>query len=178
EADMAADLQLAVDRVAIILQARTDLAARTEGAIERLLGSADPELVVQTLEWVRDHPGDHLGEAGSREVADRVVELITHDDERVGLLAIETIGEIGGPEHVSIVLAHIQLNDSGQVNRAYEAIARLGGPDAEGFLRFAARNEDEPELRAAAERALRHITDGGPELGPAGSGRLPHRGHR
>lgn len=174
EADLAADLQIAVDRLATIIQARTDLAAEREGAVAELLAARDPELVILTLEWVRDHPR----RPPARQVADRVAELINHDDERVGLLAIETIGEIGGPEHVSALLDRIQLADASQVSRAYDALARLGGPEAEGFLKFAARNEEEPERRAAAERALRRVAEA--ERGPQRSSELPRssRGHR
>ncbi len=174
EADLAPDLQLATDRLATILQARIDLATGTEGAVDRLLGSSDPDLIILTLEWIRDH--GHEREAAS--AADRVAELINHDDEEVGLLAIDTIGRIGGPQHVSAVLERIQMTNSPQVSRAYDAIARLGGPEAEGFLEFAARNEDEPDRRAAAERALRRVADSDMVGGSRGSARHPNRGHR
>ncbi|NVB42206.1 HEAT repeat domain-containing protein [Pseudenhygromyxa sp. WMMC2535] len=172
EADLESDLQLATDRLAIILQARADLARRSEGAVEGLLATRDAEIILETLAWIRRHPQD----AQSRQAADRVAELINDEDENVGLLAIETIGEIGGPEHVAIVIDRIQLTNAGQVSRAYEAIARLGGPDAEGFLRFAARNEDEPNQRAAAERALRRVAEVGGAMDEAGHART--RGHR
>src|SRR5690606_24584172 len=117
EADLAADLQRATDRLATILQARLDLASGSPGAVDRLLRSSEPDLVLATLEWVRDH-GD---EPEARAAANRVAELIRHDDEDVGLLAIETIGQIGGPEHVSAVLSRIRLTDNTQVSRAYDA---------------------------------------------------------
>ncbi|WP_181198286.1 HEAT repeat domain-containing protein [Enhygromyxa salina] len=174
EADLSTDLQLASDQLVTILQARTDLARAQDGAIERLLASEDPELIILTLEWVRDHESHDQALA----VADRVVDLIKHEDERVGLLAIETIGQIGGPEHVSTLLDRIHLADTHQVNRAYDALARLGGPEALGFLRFAARNEDEPGRRAAAERALRRVAESD-IVQPGGRGaRLHNRGHR
>ena len=155
KADLAADLQRATDRLTTILQARLDLAIGADGVVDRLLHSSDPDLVLATLEWVRDH-GD---QPEARAAADRVAELIRHYDEDVGLLAIETIGKIGGPEHVAIVLSRIQLADNTQVSRAYDAIAGLGGPEAKGFLEFAVRNEDDPKRRAAAERALRRVSD-------------------
>jgi hypothetical protein len=173
EADLAYDLQLATDRVATILQARTDLARNTEGTVARLLGSRDPDRVILALEWIRSHP-QH---AQSRAAADPVAALLEHRDDRVALLAIECIGEIGRAEHVTVLLERIQLADTDQVNRAYDALARLGGPEAEGFLEFAARNEDEPIRRAAAERALQSVAESAivdPRRGP----RLPNRGHR
>jgi HEAT repeat protein len=103
--------------------------------------------------------------------------LLEHADGRVALLAIECIGEIGGPEHVAALLARIQLADTDQVNRAYDALARLGGPEAEGFLQFAARNEDEPVRRAAAERALQSVAESA-IVDPRRHGRMPNRGHR
>lgn len=174
QADLSVDLQMATDRVAAILQARIDLAQANEGAVERLLACGDPERIILALEWVRDH--DRHEQA--RAAADRVAELIKHEDEDVGLLAIETIGQIGGPEHVPTLLARIQLTDTSQTNRAYDALARLGGPEAEGFLEFAARNEDEPDLRAAAQRALRKVAESS-IVGPSSrAARLPNRGHR
>jgi hypothetical protein len=176
QADLASDLQLATDRLTTLLQARTDLALEAEGVVERLLGSDDAELVILTLEWIRDHGQSRQASAA----ADQVAELINHHDEDVGLLAIETIGRIGGPQHVMAVLQRIQLSNSPQVSRAYEAIAQLGGPEAEEFLEFAARNEDEPNRRAVAERALRRVEDTEQfgSLDAWNGGRSPHRGHR
>lgn len=190
EADLAYDLQLATDRVATILQARTDLARGTEGTVARLLDSHDPDQLMLALEWICAH-GQR---PQARAAVARVAELLEHDDARVALLAIECIGEIGGPEHVAALLARIQLGDTDQVNRAYDALARLGGPEAEGFLQFAARNEDEPVRRAAAERALQRVSESaivGPDShddhddhdGHDGRhrhdrGRLLNRGHR
>jgi len=174
QTELAADLQRATDRLAAILQARVDLALGSEGAVERLLRSSDPDRLLLTLEWLRDH-----GEQPQARVAAAVVApLINHPDDRVGLLAIETIGQIGGPEHVSLVLERIRLADGTQVSHAYDAIARLGGPDAAGFLEFAARNEDEPGRRAAAQRALRRVADSDRVELPRRSDRSPTRGHR
>jgi hypothetical protein len=172
QADLAADLQLATDRVATILQARTDLALGTPGTFDRLLRSTDAELVRSTLQWIRD--GGDPPEALA--AADRVAELINHDDEQIGLLALEAIGQIGGPQHVPAVLERIRLTNNTQVQRAYDAIAQLGGPEAEGFLQFAARNEDEPGRRAAAERALRRVADS--DMVGRSRVRPPNRGHR
>ncbi|KIG13459.1 hypothetical protein DB30_08055 [Enhygromyxa salina] len=155
QADLSGDLRLATERLVNILQARTDLARDTEGSVARLLGSSDPDALILTLEWVRDH----ADRAQARDAADRAVELINHADERVALLAIEALGQIGGPEHVGVLLDRIQLADTRQANSAYDALANLGGPEAEGFLQFAARNEDEPRRRAAAERALHRVAD-------------------
>ena len=174
EADLSADLQLATDRVTTILQARADLARGAGGAVIDLLESGDSDLVLLTLEWIREH-GD---ETQAKLAANHVAELIKDEDERVGLLAIETIGEIGGPEHVSALLERIQLADSHQVSRAYDALSRLGGPEAAGFLEFAARNEDEPERRAAAERALRRVADSAMVGAGGRDDRTQNRGHR
>jgi hypothetical protein len=172
DADLANDLQLATDRVTTILQARTDLALGSAGAVDRLLRSGDSELLSLTLEWIRSHPD----EPEAATAADRVAELINHDDEEIGLLALDTIGRIGGPQHVPAVLERIRLTNTPQVSRAYQALAQLGGPEAEGFLEFAARNEDEPDRRAAAERALQHVADS--DMVGQSRRRQPTRGHR
>lgn len=172
DADLASDLQLATDRVTTILQARTDLALGTAGTVDRLLRSGDPELVLLTLEWIRDHADEPEAAAA----ADRVTELINHDDEDIGLLALDTIGRIGGPQHVPAVLERIRLTNTPQVSRAYDTLAQLGGPEAEGFLQFAARNEDEPDRRAAAQRALQRVADS--DMVGQSRRRQPTRGHR
>jgi hypothetical protein len=171
EADLASDLQLATDRLTTILQARTDLALGTPGTVERLLDSSDPDLMILGLQWIREHRDPELSTT-----ADRVAELINHHDEDVGLLALDTIGQIGGPQHVSAVIERIELTNTTQVSRAYDAIAELGGPEAEGFLQFAARNEDEPDRRAAAQRALQRVADS--DMVGQSRRRHPNRGHR
>ncbi len=153
DVDLDDDLQLAADRLARILQARTDLARRSPGAVASLLDDTDPQLVALTLEWIRDHHD----EAPAHDAADRVALLINHAESDVRLLAIETLGVVGGPQHVGALLERIELNDADQVQRTYEALARLGGNEARTFLDFAARNEDEPDLQAAAEHALRRL---------------------
>lgn len=171
EADLARDLQLATDRAVTVLQARTDLARDAEHVVAGLLDSGDRELMLLALAWVRDH----AGHSQAREAADRVAALVRHQDAQIGLLAIETLGNIGGPQHVPALLDRVWLGDSDQAHRAYDALARLGGPEAHGFLEFAARNEDEPDRRAAAERALRRVADSDIV---APSGRSRSRGHR
>jgi hypothetical protein len=171
DVELADDLQLAADRLARILQARTDLARRSPGVVVTLLDDPDPQLVGLALEWLRDHPDD--GPAIG--LPERVAELINHPDADVRLLAIETIGAIGGPEHVDVLLDRIELNDASQVARTYEALARLGGAEARSFLEFAVRNEDEPERREAAERALQRL-DGHSDASLIE--RVSGRGHR
>jgi hypothetical protein len=173
QADLSADLQQATDQVATVLQARTDLARGTDGAVRRLLASEDRDLLMLALHWVRTHP--RRGEAQA--AADQVVELLDHEDQQVGLAAIQTIAEVGGPQHVSAIVDRIALADSEQASSAYAALARLGGPEAEGFLKFAARNEDEPVRREAALSALDQVAE--PRISEAPrSSRLPNRGHR
>jgi hypothetical protein len=171
QADLAHDLQLATDRVATVLQARTDVARKQPGVVGRLLASDDRELILLALAWVRDHRDETQAQAS----ADRVAELVRDPDEQIGLLAIEALGKIGGPEHVPTLLERISLGDGEQVRLAYDALAQLGGPEAHGFLEFAARNEDQPERRAAAERALRRVAESD-IVEPSGRG--PDRGHR
>ena len=64
------------------------------------------------------------------------------------------------------------------IERPDDALSRLGGPEAAGFLEFAARNEDEPERRAAAERALRRVADSAMVGASERDDRTQNRGHR
>jgi hypothetical protein len=172
QASLAEDLNLAIGRAVGVLEARVGLARGDAERVNELLGADDPELVLLALEWVRDRrsPAD----------PDRVAALLGHSDERVGLLAIEALGVIGGPEHVQRLLRGVRLSDPGQAHRAYEALTALGGPDARAFLEFAARNEDEPERRQAAMRALAELDRGSADGNVVESVQDPgpSRGHR
>lgn len=172
QVSLAQDLNLAIGRAVGVLEARVGLARGDAARVNELLAAEDPELVLLALEWIRDRrsPAD----------PDRVAALLGHPDERVGLLAIEALGVIGGPEHVQRLLRGVRLSDPGQAHRAYEALTTLGGPDARAFLEFAARNEDEPERRQAAARALAELDRGGSERNVIESPleSAPPRGHR
>jgi hypothetical protein len=172
QASLAQDIGLAIGRAVSVLEARVGLARGDERRVNQLLASEDPELVLLALEWIRDRRS-----SGN---PDAVAALLTHADERVGLLAIEALGTIGGPEHVHALLRGVRLADPGQAHRAYEALASLGGPDAQAFLEFAARNEDEQERRQAAARALGQVIDGVDPSNVVNSPveRPPVRGHR
>lgn len=169
EASLAGDLNMAIERAVAVLEARVGLARGDARRIRELLESTDPELVLLALEWTRDH------RQGDPEV---VAQLLTHSDERVGLMAIEALGAIGGPDHVHALLRGVRLADPGQAHRAYEALATLGGPEAQAFLEFAARNEDEPERRQAANAALTKLIDGEDPSSLRGPEAPPPRGHR
>jgi hypothetical protein len=164
--DLERDVGLAAQKAAIVLEAQLALGRGDPGAIERLLGSEDPELVLLGLGWVHDHPNPTA--------ADAVAALLEHEDDRVALLAIECLGMIGGPRHAEALVRSVRLGDAAQAHRTYEALASMGGPRAREFLEFAARNEEDPRLAAAARRALEQVRGetGGPEV------RNVRRGHR
>jgi hypothetical protein len=164
------DLQLAADRLARIVQARTDLARGQAGRLAALLDSGDPELVATGLTWLRDHPDAPEAD----EQLERTLVLLDAGDVELRLLAIEALGAIGGPEQVAALLERIDLHDGDQVARAYDALARLGGAEARRFLEFAAANEDEPNRQAAAERALQRLEGHSASL----SEQVRGRGHR
>jgi len=160
------DLELAAQKAAIVLEAQMALGRNDPGAVQALLGSEDPELVLLGLGWIHDHPDP--------KAADAVAAVLEHEDDRVALLAIECLGMIGGPQHAEALVRSVKLGDAAQAHRTYEALASLGGPRAREFLEFAARNEDDPRLAAAAIRALEQIRDesGGPQPSNV------RRGHR
>ena len=117
---------------------------RGEAAVA-LLGADDPELKLLALEWIRDHPGPGL--------ADAVAGQMEQNDPQVVALALEVLTTIGEERHAAAVVRRAERSPA-LARAAYQALAVLGGADAVGFLRFAAANEDEPGLRAEAERAL------------------------
>jgi hypothetical protein len=160
------DLELAAQKAVIVLEAQLRLARNDPGAVQDLLASEDPELVLLGLGWVHDHPDP--------EAADAVAAVLEHEDDRVALLAIECLGMIGGTRHAEALVRSVRLGDAAQAHRTYEALASLGGPRAREFLEFAARNEEDPRLAAAAIRALEQLHDesGGPRPSNV------RRGHR
>jgi hypothetical protein len=142
------------------------LGSRGRPAALELLGADDSQLVVLALMWIRDHP--------SRDVADAVAELLEHEDDTVALMAIECLGLVGTEAHAAALVRSLRLGDRAHAHRGYEALASLGGPHARGFLEFAARNEDDPSLAAAARRALDTVRSGAADR----TGDPVPRGHR
>lgn len=128
-----------------VLELRLALAGGDAEAAALLLRAEDPELVLLALEWTRDHPSPLL--------ADAVAGQVEHGDPEVVRLALAVLEGIGESRHASTVVRRIERSPA-LARDGYSALGVLGGPDAVGFLRFAAANEDDPELRREAERAL------------------------
>jgi len=139
------DLPLAADRAATVLDAKVQL-ARTPRSAETFLRDPDAEIALVALDWVEAQR--------DRATAPVVAEMLRHPDDRVMLRAVEVLGQVGTVAEVPELIAAARLNDRAHTGRLYEALATLGGPDAQGFLAFAARNEDDPALARLAERAL------------------------
>lgn len=161
------DLPMAAERAVAVLDAKV-LLARTPRAAASLLRDIDPEIVLIALDWVRDQR--------DRGATDAVAALLHHRDSRVALLAIEVLGDVGGADEARTLIASARLSDRDHTGRLYEALAALGGPEAEGFLAFAARNEDDPALARLAERALGQARRSAPRTEPTANA-IP-RGHR
>lgn len=176
--DLAGDLAMALELAVSVVDARVALALGERHRIQSLLEAEDPELVLLALEWTAEHR--------ATDFADAVVSLLAHEDDRVAAAAVETLGVVGSAHHVPAILRHLRLSDSGHAYRAYDALGSLGGPEALAFLRFAARNEDEPDRRIAARRALEQAARQGPEgtvraetsYTSGGAGPPSTRGHR
>lgn len=169
--DIERDLPIALERAVAVLQARVELARGQPEAVQRLLADADPEMVLLALDWVTD--------GRRREHLPSVRPLLEHAEPRVAVRAVECVGDLGGPQDVPALVAAARLVDQAHTGRLYEALAALGGPDAEGFLGFAARNEDNPALAEIAQRALakvRHEHEMDEAPSPARTGTW--RGHR
>jgi hypothetical protein len=128
-----------------VLELRLDLAAGKSEAAVGLLKAEDPEIRLLALEWVRDHPGVGLADAVAAQLESATPEVV--------VLALEVLAVVGDERHAGAVVRRVERSP-GLAREGYRALAALGGPDAVGFLRFATDNEDEPGLRAEAERAL------------------------
>ncbi len=160
------DLPLAVERALALVDAKLTVVRGSVEDLEQLLRDEDPEVVWTALEGVERRRVRALDGAVSA--------LLEHPQDRVALRAMECLGVIGGPEHAPGLLRVARLADRAHANRVYEALANLGGEYARGFLAFAARNEDDPELASLAAQALGRLD----ATEPAGSGEGVERGHR
>ena len=160
------DLPVALERAVAVLDARLILARGGDAERAALLGQDDAEIIVLALDWVEANR--------ARDLADAVAELVDHEEERVALRAVECIGVVGGPQHVRALIRRPRIADVAHANRLYEALANLGGDHAIGFLEFAARNEDDPDLAGLAQRALARIH----AITPASPRSAAGRGHR
>ncbi len=152
--DLRRDLPVAVERAIAIVDAKVTVITGTTTDVAALLADDDPEVVLVVL--------DAVEQRRLQEVGDAVYALLDHDDERVGLRAVECLGIVGRPEHAPGLLRAVRLADRAHANRLYEALANLGGSHARGFLEFAARNEEDPELASLAIRALARLESAGP----------------
>ncbi|MEM7160160.1 MAG: HEAT repeat domain-containing protein [Myxococcota bacterium] len=166
--DLRRDLPYAVERAISIVDTKVTTARGDESEVGRLLEDKDPEVIIVALAGIRQRRWRALGDA--------VFALTDHQDPRVAIAAVHCLGAIGGPEHAPGMLRAARLADRAHANRLYEALANLGGEHARGFLEFAARNEDDPEMADIAERALAHLES--VEPAPLATDSGVGRGHR
>jgi hypothetical protein len=147
--DLRRDLPIAVERALALVDTKVTAIRGTTAELEALITNEDPEVILVALDGVERRRLRSLGDA--------VFSLVEHPEERVALRAVECLGVVGGEEHASGLVRLARLADRAHANRVYEALAKLGGEQARGFLAFAARNEDDPELASLAERALAQL---------------------
>ncbi|MCY0985621.1 HEAT repeat domain-containing protein [Nannocystis pusilla] len=136
------------------LEAQCRLARGDASGLEVLLSSGEPSQILVALRYVSDRE--------AREHAGRLLPLLRSEDTRVRMAVLDVLGTVGTFDHAAAIVREVHRLDPGATREAYRALARLGGTDAVGFLRFAAANEDDPELRAEAERALSSALSGKP----------------
>lgn len=160
------DLPVAFERAVALVDAKLTCLRGEPAEVEALLGDDDPEVVLLALDGVERRQ--------LRALADPVLALTAHEEDRVALRAIECLGAVGRPEQAQALVRAARLADRAHANRLYDTLANLGGEDAHGFLAFAARNEDDPELAALAEQALLRL-EASPPSSPADA---VARGHR
>lgn len=168
--DLRRDLPSAVTEAVTVLDAKVSMVRGPSTELATLLDSPEPEVIKLGL--------SEIARRRRRDLGDRVAALVSHEDESVAMLAVECLGVIGGPQHAARLVRDVPLADRAYANRLYEALANLGGAQARGFLEFAARNEEDPELATLAERALERL-DAGVTRAPRPTA-LPSigRGHR
>lgn len=164
--DMNDDLPIAMQRAVVVLDAKLSLRAGDTKVARRLLRADDPALVVLALEWVT--------QTRRADLIDDVLPLLHHIERKVAVAAVDAVGAIGSAEHAAALIDAAQLFDRDHTGRLYEALGRLGGPNAQGFLAFAARNEDDAPMAQMAQHALDQLSDARPVV----ARRPESHGHR
>jgi hypothetical protein len=154
--DLRRDLPIAVERALALVDTKVTAVRGTAAELAALLADPDPEVVLIALGGVEHRRWRSLGDA--------VAALVEHPEARVALRAVECLGAVGRPEHAAGLVRVARLADRAHANRLYDTLAKLGGEDAHGFLAFAARNEDDPELASLAERALAQLEAAAPKM--------------
>jgi len=140
------DLPYAVQRAIALVDAKVTVVRGEPEQLAALTTDADREVVAVALSGIRRRRLVDLGDA--------VFALLDSDDESIAMGAIECLGVIGSPRHAPGLLRAVHLADRAHADRLYDALANLGGEHARGFLAFAVRNEEDPELALMAEQAL------------------------
>lgn len=163
------DLPMLMRRGVGILVAARALRRQGDRAARRLLRGTDPELVLLALEWASVHRRPAL--------ADVIRARLSDPDPRVVAAALEAMAGIGTESDVPAMVAAARLSDREATVRLYESLGAIGGIQAIGFLDFAARNEDDPDLanlaQASATKARRRPAPPAPPTPLARGHRLP-----
>jgi hypothetical protein len=167
EAASALALQSALGRGLSVLDAKSRLSLGTAEQASKLLGMPDTELRLLALNWI--------GTQGGSSDAAAVEPLLRDRDPRIVEAALFALSRVGSSAHTTALIA-LSLSADGSIARqAYIALGEVGGVRARTYLEFAARNEDEPRRRRAAELALRSTKRAGE---PATWGEETSRSHR
>jgi len=167
--DLARDVPIALARAIEVLDAKVALLRDEESVVGRLLADPDPELRIMAIQWVT--------RSGRRDLLDPVVQRLADPDPRVAAEALDCLGSLGAPEHAGPMVASARLSDRNHTGHLYMALGALGGAQAQGFLDFAARNEDDPDLASLAQKSLTQALVGPPKPAHATTGSIA-RGHR
>lgn len=160
-------LESALGRGLSVLDAKSRLSLGTPDQAARLLESSDLELRLLALNWV--------GTQGTPNDAPLVAPFLQSEDPRVAEAAVFALTRVGTSAQVPALIALTMASDGSVARQAYLALGEIGGTQARAYLSFAARNEDEPQRRRAAELALRST---GSDLAPGEEPDLLTRSHR
>jgi hypothetical protein len=160
-------LESALGRGLSVLDAKSRLSLGTPEQAARLLQSPDVELQLLALNWV--------GTQGTVADAVLVTPFLQSEDPRIAEAAVFALTRVGTTADVPALIALTMAGDESVARQAYLALGEIGGTQARTYLSFAARNEDDPQRRRAAELALRSTGSG---LPPGEEADLLTRSHR
>ena len=116
-----------------------------------------------------------MGTQGTREDASFVRPMLAHSDPRLLEAALFAMSRVGTVADVDALIALSMHPDESVARQAYLSLGEIGGARSRTYLHFAARNEDEPQRRRAAELALRST---GPAASATQADPLELRSHR
>jgi HEAT repeats len=131
-------------------RAQLDALDRSDGALQKDLGSADAR--------VREAALDVLASRKHPRAVPLLIERLQSEDSLVVRRAMGALVEMRASQAVPALIDLAQGKDPGFQRELVFALGAIGGDEARAYLYTVAQGHDSPAVREAAERALEELT--------------------